>query len=217
MSTQLKLVKRSLAALIKTSIKNIKQPTSIEEARMNLRRFYGCHKGNFRVYLEKVDKKGEEVVVAEGRRDDGVWKHAPWSKIQNTPHPAITLQYVRNSEIITDIDINQLTNLSEIYKITDTGFGSGRYDPCFFMNIWMFDVSTETDDSGMCDVYNEVDFYFSDEWLDREELYSLYDNNQPVLEKCMGFANYLLKNRVNVPIRSQSAFQVLRIAPRHTP
>ena len=200
MSTQLKLIKRSLGALTATRLKNIKQPISIEEARNNLRRFYGCHKGNYRVYLEKIDKNGEAVVVAEGRRVDGVWKAAPWSEITSEPHPAIAFQFARGSNIVTDIDIDQLTSLSDIYKITNTGFGSGQYDPSFFMNIWLFEVLTEGEDSRVLDAHNELDLYFSDDWLDHEVLYSLYDNNQPVLEKRMGFTNYLLKNRVNVPM-----------------
>ena len=199
MTKQIKLANNALAPLEATLLKNIKQPTTIHDARINLRRFYECYDGNLRVYSQKSDKKGNSINVAQGSRENGKWKPAPWSELKNDPHPAIMFQCAFGSDVTTDINIEQLNNLRDIYAITDTGFFSQKHDPNFCMNIWMPNSPRKNWSMLRMEAHNEINYDFSSDWLECEEIYKLYDNNQPVLQKRMSFTNYMLKKNISVP------------------
>jgi len=199
MTKQIKLANNALAPLEATLLKNIKQPTTIHDARINLRRFYQCKDGNLRVYSEKIDKKGNSINVAEGSRENGKWKPASWSKMKDDPHPAIMSQCALGSDITTDINIEQLNNLRDIYAITNTGFGTQKHDPNFCMNIWMPNAPQDDWDMLQYEAHLKINYDFSSDWLECEEIYKLYDNNQPILQKRMGFTNYMFKKNISVP------------------
>jgi hypothetical protein len=200
MTKQIKLANNALAPLEATLLKNIKQPTTIHDARINLRRFYQCYDGNLRVYSEKSDKNGNPINVAEGSRENGKWKPDPWSELKNDPHPAIMFQCAILSDITTDINIEQLNNLSDIYAITNSGFGTHKHDPNFCMNIWMPNSPRRNWSMLRMEAHNYINHDFSSDWLECEQIYKLYDNNQSVLQKRMSFTNYMLKKNITVPL-----------------
>jgi len=202
MTNRNKLVSKALAPLEETLLKNIKQPTTIEEARTNLRRFYGCHKGNLRIYMDKFDQSGHPVIVADGTRKNGKWEPSPWTKIMDDPHPAIMFQCALGGSIVTDIDIEQLNRLGDIYQITETGYGSNRHNPSFSMNVWTMPGSNVNPDHSrmtlLWEAHHRIGYDTWSDWLECEDLYKIYDNFQPALSKVKDFTAYLLRKGVTV-------------------
>jgi len=98
-----------------------------------------------------------------------------------------------------------MSRLSDIYAITDTGWGSGKWDPSFSMNVLFKNSLANYSDAHasrlFADAHDRVGYDFDSDWLKCDDLYNIYDNYQPLLSADKGFSRFLESAKISQMLR----------------
>ncbi len=202
-----KAILKARSKLTSIALKDVVRPTSIEQGRKNLKCFYGCENGDLIVLLDATDRAGNPIKFSEGIRINGEWISLYNKDFLPEPHSAINRLVVIGEYAFADVNVDQMGNLSDLYKITGSGRFHGREDPSFTMNLILGGQNPITQYDGE---YRSKSFYhFKDigerlnlkhrltDWVEDSGAFDIYDNNDPIAKKCGGFYGYSLQKGFN--------------------
>lgn len=202
-------IKDATALLSPILLKDIHQPSTVEEGRANLRKFYGCANGELIVVLRYSCRRSENRAPRwEGSRRNGKWHP---SKRQGTdrrePPNAVTSAIHRGTFCEIRLDVDELDNLSEIYAATKSGSLYGASDPFITMNLILGgdDPFLENYDDYAARLIRLLEDgrqtrggeYNEDVWLNNPSVYSLYSNGDKALKPFTDFYNYMTIKGLN--------------------
>jgi len=195
-----KAILKARSELTSMPLKDIIRPTSIEEGRANLKRFYGCVDGDLLVLLDSKDKYGSTIKFNEGSRKNGEWDSFNENARSPIPHSAINNLIVIGEYAFADVNIDKMQSLSDLYKITESGGLRGREDPSFTMNLILGGENpiTEYDNHytiKSLTLFEEIGGRFNlkynlADWVKDSSAFDIYDNNDIKVKKAGGFYNY---------------------------
>ena len=204
MNNRSRAIKTATELFSRLTVKDISQPKTIEEARANLRRFYGCVDGNLVVLVHTYNSKKAPVDLRAGRRVNGEWVYKYAKDRKRAPlHSAILKVETEQPYHYVTIDINALQGLDDLYSVTRSGLLYGTPDPSFTMNLVINLKEPVVENSPefhsrLLEQLREskervVGEYSSDAWLQDPTAYCLFANDDPALSSYGGYYLYSCK------------------------
>lgn len=195
-------IKEMIAPLTPVRLGKIKQPKTLEEGRLNLKRFYGCVDGCLVVMLKSHNLTGERFTCSGGERVNGHWKHSSCChRSCSEPHVAIKRLIPLGQRVtLVFIDVEQMNSLDDLYKIKVSEMVDRAHDPSFTMNlIENLEAPLVENDDGYTDDLNTFlktcyarkgGMNIDNAWLNDEKSYGIFSNDDPALKDIGGFYNF---------------------------